>query len=187
MKHVAYAIAVFYLVWKAILWCIWDTLLVTANRAPVKSRSLQELVALMAAASPKPGQPTPYTGDRFGGALDSYTNPKRFEAALTSSDPVAACQGLRIDCDDVAVLAAKTLSGHPDVESVKVVSMVDRWITGSHVICVGKQKNGRHFTFDTNGLIFHDQGDNDYLMNYFGYLTKTRYVTAVETEAWFLL
>lgn len=190
MKHVAYALAVFYLVWKAIFWCFWDaTAACLGNRIPVPALNPEELAALLKAAAPKdkPNQPTPYTGDWLFGALDSYLSPKRFAYVLTSANPAMLVQGYRIDCDDVAILAHEALRQHPDVEWSKVVTLVHAWVIKSHVICVGKLKDGRGFTLDTNGLIYHDRVDDEYLRAYFGFAYSTNYVTAVETDAWFLL
>lgn len=94
--------------------------------------------------------PTPYTGDPVGGAIDFYTNPLRLERALRISKEEV--KKLRIDCDDIAIWSAVTTRKSRVVDFSIVVTLVDQGLVGSHVVCIGRYKNGDYFRLDTAGL-----------------------------------
>lgn len=144
------------------------------------------MILQAAAPADKPWQPTPFTGDWLWGLVDSYLNPRRFEWAITQLQPALAVLGYRIDCDDIVTWAYETLSIHPSIELCTVLNLVSLDVRKNHVICVGKTKDGRFFSVDTNGVIEHERIDEEYILNYWGKGYNTKYLTTVASEAWFI-
>lgn len=83
-----------------------------------------------------------YVPDPLGGAIDFYTHPERTQWELDNSWPR--------DCDDYASYAFLALSRLPGYEP-RMVTVVDRGLKWSHVICLFRQGH-RAFVLDTNGL-----------------------------------
>lgn len=88
----------------------------------------------------------PYTGDPVFGLGDYYLAPTRLVAGMKQG--LAAINRLHIDCDDIAGLAFVMLR---DLCQAKLVTLVDPWIVGSHVLATAKTADGRCWAIDTNG------------------------------------
>lgn len=90
-----------------------------------------------------------YTGDPGGGAVDFYTPPEVFQAAMEAGKVAAA--RLSIDCDDYAAYAFAALRQIPGC-SPQMYTLIDAGLVGSHVICAFYGPGALVGAIDTNGF-----------------------------------
>lgn len=130
-------------------WSVWNDTYVSIFQSmgpPIKKR-IPNFGNPEAVAAYYTKKGSPYTGDPVWGAGDHYLHPNRFYMALENG----TWRSNYIDCDDIAGFAHIACQMIPGVRS-KVVTLFDRYIKGSHVICVGTDAYGRTFAIDTNGF-----------------------------------
>lgn len=123
-----------------------------------------------------------YISDPFGGLFDYYTHPRTIQYAI---DHNYSAFPYGCDCDDFAVYAyalLKRIEGcYP-----RLVTLVDRGIKYSHVVCVFRHE-GWSFSVDTNGvkLLGHNltrEVEGDTLINFFNEVYPANYIAALDTD-----
>lgn len=110
--------------------------------------------------------------------LDFYTHPGRTQYEIDARTYAYPC-----DCDDYAAYAYAALLRLPN-HIPEIITILDGWISWSHVVCVFRDPAGQSWCLDTNGLAPLPQGPTVQAARELTQrrYTKAHYIGAESTE-----